>query len=167
MGYTSSYKHTVLDKNSGTYAGEKDLCKYFAFGEKAIRESPEFRREISSNRIQRVAHLDSQVVPGSNFYASASWIWPEEHTGPKEQNISLADRRTHAFPEIIAFFGTDFTDIHKLHGEVELWVQGKQYKMDKSFTVYIPGGVEYGPLTVRNIRKPIFYFNVGFPGVKN
>jgi len=171
MGYTPSYEHTVLSNKSGRYAGEKDLRKYFAFGDKAGLETPAFRKKIPDGLIHRVAHLDSDVVPGSGFHAETSWIWPdgwvghEVRSGISGQDISFVDRHTHSFLEAIAFFGTDFDDIHKLHGEVELWVQGKQYKMDKSFMAIIPEGVEHGPLTIRNVKKPIFHFNAGHSGL--
>lgn len=165
MGYTSTYAHTVLDNKSGTYAGESNIRKYFVFGDKTGRETPPFRKEIPDTSIHRVAHLDSDVVPGSAFHAETSWIWPEDRSGLKGQDILFVDRHAHSFPEIIAFFGTDYDDIHNLHGEVELWVEGKRYTIQKSFAAIIPEGVEHGPLTVRNVRKPIFHYTVGHAGL--
>jgi len=43
-----------------------------------------------------------------------------------------------------------------IDGEVELWVEGKQYKINKGFAAIIPEGVEHGPLTVRKVKKPYF-----------
>jgi hypothetical protein len=165
MGYTSSYDHTVLGDKPGKYAGQKDMRKYFVFDDKPGRKTPAFRKKIPDDFIHRVVHFDSDVVPGSSFHAEASWIWPEERSGLKGQDVTFVDKHTHPFPEIIAFFGTDFDDIHKLNGEVELWVQGKQYKIDKSFSAIIPEGVEHGPLTVRNVTKPIFHYTVGHAGL--
>lgn len=141
------------------------MRKYFVFGDKADRKTPAFRKEIPDKLIDRVAHLDSDVVPGSSFHSETSWIWPEERSGLKGQSATFVDKHTHSFPEIIAFFGTDFNDIHKLHGEVELWVEGKPYKIHKSFVAIIPEGVEHGPLTIRNVQKPIFHYTVGHAGL--
>ncbi len=165
MGYTSSYTHAILENKGGKYAGEKDMLKYFTFGDKAGRKIPAFRKEIPKGFIQRVAHLDSDVVPGSNFHAETSWIWPEERSGLKGQDVTFVDRHTHPFPEVIGFFGSDLNDIHKLHGEVELWVEGKQYKIKKSFAAIIPEGVEHGPLKVRKVKKPIFHYTAGHAGL--
>ncbi len=165
MGRTSSYEHTVLGEKPGKYAGEKNMRKYFVFSDKADRKTPAFRKEIPDRFIDRVAHLDSDVVPGSNFHAETSWIWPEERSGLKGQGVTFVDKHTHSFPEIIAFFATGFDDIHKLHGEVELWVEGKPYKINKSFAAIIPEGVEHGPLTVKNVQKPIFHYTVGHAGL--
>ncbi|MBN1570769.1 MAG: hypothetical protein JXA73_23210 [Acidobacteria bacterium] len=165
MGFTSTYAHSVLGDKSGKYAGEKNIRKYFVFGDKAGRKTPAFRKNIPGAFITRITHLDSEVVKGSSFHAETSWIWPEERSGLKGKDVSFVDKHTHPFPEIIAFFGTDFGDIHKLHGEVELWVEGKQYKISKSFVAIIPEGVEHGPLKVRNVQKPIFHYNVGHAGM--
>jgi mannose-6-phosphate isomerase-like protein (cupin superfamily) len=165
MGYTSSYEHTVLDNSGGKYAGEKNIRKYFAFGDKVGLKTPSFRKEIPNSFIHRVAHLDSEVVTGSSFHAETSWILPEKRSGLKGQDVSFVDNHTHPFLEVIAFFGTDFDDIYKLHGEVELWVQGKQYKINKSFVAVIPEGVEHGPLKVRNVKKSIFHYSVGYSGL--
>jgi mannose-6-phosphate isomerase-like protein (cupin superfamily) len=165
MGYTSSYEHTVVGDGSGKYAGEKDIRKYFVFGDKAGRPIPAFRKKAPNEFIHRVAHIDSEVVPGSSFHAEASWIWPEERSGLKGRDVTFVDTHTHPFPEIIAFFGTDFDDIHNLHGEVELWVEEKKYKINRSFAAIIPEGVEHGPLTVRNVRKPVFHYTVGHAGL--
>jgi mannose-6-phosphate isomerase-like protein (cupin superfamily) len=161
MGYTSSYDHTVLQDKGGKFAGEKDMLKYFVFQDKAGRKAPNFRHKIPEGFLTRVAHLDAEAVPCSDFHAETSWIWPPEKSGLKEQDVCFVDKHKHSFPEVIAFFGSDLEDIHNLHGEVELWVEGKPYRIKKSFAAIIPEGVEHGPLTIRNVKKPIFHYIVG------
>jgi hypothetical protein len=161
MGYASSYDHTVLNNTGGKYAGEKNLLQYFVFHDKADRKVPAFRHEIPKGLTHRVAQLDGKTVPGSSFHAETAWIWPEDRSGLKGQDVRFVDRHAHSFPEVIAFFGTDFSDIYNLHGEVELWVEGKQYKFNRSFCAIVPEGIEHGPLTVRNVKKPIFHYTAG------
>ena len=67
------------------------------------------------------------------------------------------------FPELIGFFGTNEEDIHDLCGQVELWIDGKQNFIEKSFVAIIPAGVEHCPLSIRRIDRPIFHFTAG-PG---
>jgi hypothetical protein len=57
--------------------------------------------------------------------------------------------------------GTSKEDPHDLGGEIELWIDGKQNIIDKSFVAFLPAGVEHGPLTIRKIDKPILHFSVG------
>ena len=165
MGYTSSYEHTVVGERRGKYAGDKNIRKYFVFDDKAHRNLPSFRKSVPGECIHRVAHINGTAVPGSSFHAETAWIWPEERSGLKGKNVTFVDTHTHTFPEIIAFFGTDFSDIHNLYGEVELWVEGEQYKINKSFAAIIPEGVEHGPMTVRNVEKPIFHYTAGHAGL--
>jgi mannose-6-phosphate isomerase-like protein (cupin superfamily) len=165
MGYTSSYEHTVVGERRGKYAGDKNIRKYFVFDDKAHRNLPSFRKSVPGECIHRVAHINGTAVPGSSFHAETAWIWPEERSGLKGKNVTFVDTHTHTFPEIIAFFGTDFSNIHNLYGEVELWVEGEQYKINKSFAAIIPEGVEHGPMTVRNVEKPIFHYTAGHAGL--
>jgi mannose-6-phosphate isomerase-like protein (cupin superfamily) len=160
MGFTSSYDHTVVDNKSGKYAG-KDINQYFVFHDKDNLKLPSHRNEIPKGLTHRVAYLDSETVPGSDFFAETAWIWPEERSGIKQRDVSFVTTHTHSFPEVIGFFGTDFNDIHDLCGEVELWVEGKKYIINKSFSATIPAGVEHGPLMIRNAEKPIFHYTVG------
>ena len=64
---------------------------------------------------------------------------------------------------MIAFMGTNPDDIHDLGGEVELWIDGEQNIIDKSFVAYVPPGVVHCPLVIRRIDRPIFHFTAG-PG---
>lgn len=93
------------------------------------------------------------------------WCWPEGRSGLKGEDVTFVEKHTHPFPEIIVFFWTDFNDIHNLQGEVELWVERKPYNINKSFVAIIPEEVEHGLLTVRNVRKPIFHYTMGYAGL--
>ncbi len=165
MGYTSTYAHTVLDDKPGRYSGEKDMRRFFIFGDKPGRKAPSFRKQMPAGFIHRVAHLDRDVLPGAGFHAETAWIWPEEKSGLKGKAVTFVDTHAHSFPEVIAFFGSDFSDIHKLHGDVELWVQGRKYELNRSFVAIIPEGVEHGPLTVRSVTRPVFHYTVGRAGL--
>jgi len=161
MGYTPLYDYSIMNEN-GKYAGE-DMNTYFVFHDKASLKLPEYRNEIPKELTHRVAYLDSEVVPGANFYAETAWIWPEERSKLKQQDVTFINPHTHSFPEVIGFFGTDYNDIHQLSGEVELWVDGQQFIIHKSFVAVIPEGVEHGPLIIRKVKKPIFHYTAG-PG---
>ncbi len=162
MGFAPSYDHTVLDGKPGKYTGQ-DMKKFFVFNDKKNLQLPVHRNAIPKGFTSRVAHLDNEVLPGSNFFAETAWIWPEDRSGLKVQDVKFVDKHTHPFQEVIGFFGSDLEDIHNLHGEVELWVEGKKYVINKSFSATIPAGVEHGPLIVRNVKKPIFHYTAG-PG---
>ena len=160
MGFTDSYYHNVLIDKGGEYSGQTGMEKYFISDKKTSQKLPSYRKNIPDGFTYRVAQLDSDFLPETNVHAETCWIWPEDKTGIKE-DVTFVAEHSHPFQEVISFFGSDFNDIHELHGEVELWVQGKPYKMNKSFCAVIPEGVEHGPLIVRNVKKPIFHYTVG------
>jgi hypothetical protein len=64
---------------------------------------------------------------------------------------------------MIGFFGTNPDDIHDLCGEVELWINGEQHRMTRSFVALIPAGMEHCPLHLNRLDRPMFHFTAG-PG---
>ncbi len=161
MGFTNSYYHDVLLNKGGKYEGEKNISRFMINGDRTGDiEMPSYRKEIPENFIHRVTQINSDILPESNVHCETAWIYPEDKTGIKE-DVNFADEHSHPFKQVIVFLGTDLSDIHKLNGEVELWIEGKPYKMDKSFYAVIPEGVKHGPLIVRNVKKPIFHYLAG------
>jgi hypothetical protein len=45
---------------------------------------------------------------------------------------------------------------------MEVYIGGEKHTVKKSGAMFIPGGLEVGPITFRNITKPIF-FTIEFP----
>jgi hypothetical protein len=142
---------------------ESKLAKQFVFQDKPNLALPDYRHEIPEKAGYRIVYLDSEVVPGATFYTEALWFWPGPRPEPKPGDEPGVLPHTHPFPEMIAFFGTNPDDIHDLCGEVELWIDGEQHIIDKSFVAFIPAGVEHCPLNIRRIDRPIFHFTAG-PG---
>jgi len=156
-------------KYEGHGKGEKQnmaglkLANQFVFQDKPNLTLPDFRHEISKEVAHRIVYLDSETVPSATFYAEALWFWPGKRPAPKPGDEPGVKPHTHPFPEMIAFFGTNHDDIHDLCGEVELWIDGEQNIVDKSFVAFVPAGVEHCPLNIRRIDRPIFHFTAG-PG---
>jgi hypothetical protein len=143
---------------------ESKLLKQFVFQDKLNLKLPEFRHEIPKERAHRIVYLDSETVPGAKFYAEALWFWPRQiKPEPQPGDEAGVKPHTHPFPEMIAFFGTNPDDIHDLCGEIELWIDGEQHIITKSFVAFIPAGVVHCPLKIRRIDRPIFHFTAG-PG---
>ena len=114
--------------------------KYFVFQDKPNLELPEYRHEVPSEYAHRIVYLDSEVVPDASFYVEALWFWPGPRPQPQPGDEPGVKPHTHPFDEMIAFFGTNPDDIHDLGGEVELWIDGEQHIIDKSFVAFIPAG---------------------------
>jgi hypothetical protein len=116
---------------------------------------------FTDKEASRVLSLDSKVLNGA-FYTETAWFWPGNWPESKGEEGTLKEH-SHEFPEIIAFIGTDHQDVANLGGEIEIWIDGKQNLIDKSFLAFIPAGIPHGPLRIRRVDKPIFHFTAG-PG---
>ncbi len=142
---------------------ESKLIKQFVFEDKIDLKLPEFRHEIPKDKAYRIVYLDEETVPGAKFYAEALWFWPGPRQKLEPGTEPGVKPHTHPFPEMIGFFGTNPDDIHDLCGEVELWIDGEQNIITKSFVAFIPAGVVHCPLNINRIDRPIFHFTAG-PG---
>lgn len=155
----------MYEKDEKEYAAPqlKDKSKCFVYHDKPNLELPAFRHPIPPEVAHRLFYLDSEVVPGANFYTEALWFWPGNRPKliPGEIPKGAPEPHTHSFGEFIGFFGSNTDDIHDLCGEVELWIDGEKNVMNKSFLAFIPAGVEHCPLVIRRIDRPIFHFTAG------
>ena len=99
-------------------------------------------------RGHRIVYLDGEVFPGADFYCEALWFWPREVNPDEPPGVPA---HAHQFDEVIAFYGTNPDDLRDLGGEVELWIDGEQNIIDKSFMAFIPAGMTHCPLKIRRI----------------
>jgi hypothetical protein len=124
--------------------------------DKANPTVPPFRHEMESKFVKRILQLDAETVPGAEFFSEAKWIVPGS-----SEDILMVDSHTHPFGELIGFFGYDYEDIQDLGAEIEFTVDNEKHIITKSFSAFIPAGVQHGPLIIRNVRKPIFHMTAG------
>lgn len=115
--------------------------------------------EFSKDEATRLLSLDSDVIKGA-FYMEATWFWPGEWPATKG-DTGIVKEHSHEFDETIAYIGTDPDDPNNLCGEIELWIDGKQNIIDRSFIAFIPAGIKHGPLTMLRVDKPIFHYTAG------
>lgn len=116
---------------------------------------PAFRLETDPEIVKSVVQVDSDTVPGAEFYSEAKWILPSD------KEIKLIESHTHKFGVLIGFFGFNYDDIQDLGAEIEFTVDNETHVVNKSFASFVPAGVQHGPLIIRNIVRPIFHFIAG------
>jgi hypothetical protein len=116
---------------------------------------------FTDNEARRVLSLDSNVMKGA-FYMETAWFlpgdWPDKTGKLKDRTIG---EHVHPYDEVLAWIGTDPNDRYNLNGEIEIWVDGKQNFMDRSFLCFVPAGTKHGPINIRRIDKPMFHFTSG------
>ena len=135
--------------------------KHYITREKANLKLPAYRHDIDKKNGFRIVYLDEEVFPGADFYVEAVWFWPRNVPPRQPGDEPGVKAHTHPFDEVIAFMGTNWDDIHDLCGEVELWIDGQQNIIDKSFMAFIPAGMVHCPLNILRIDRPIFHFTAG------
>ena len=107
----------------------------------------------------RLISLDSDVRKGA-FYMETAWYWPGKWPESKGEE-GVVGEHVHDYDEAIAYIGTNPDDPYDLAGEVELWVDGKQNILNRSFVAFVPAGIKHCPLKINRVDRPIFHFTAG------
>jgi hypothetical protein len=135
--------------------------KYFVTELRDVVGDAPWSPVFKDNEAQRLLSLDGEVIKGA-FYMETAWFlpgdWPKKTGSLKDRTIG---EHTHGYDEVIAWVGTDPKDKYNLNGEVEVWIDGKQNILTKSFLAFIPAGVKHGPINIRRVDKPLFHFTAG------
>ena len=61
---------------------------------------------------------------------------------------------THDYNEIVLHVGTDPDNPEELGAEIEFTVGGQKLTINRTSALFIPKGVEHGPLTWKKVDKP-------------
>jgi hypothetical protein len=106
-----------------------------------------------------VLTLDDDALKGA-FYVETAWFWPAYPVNDKTGRLDVKPHK-HDHPEVLALFGTNREDPHELGGELEVWLNGEKHIITKSCLIFIPAGLEHGPVKWNRIDRPIFHFATG------
>jgi hypothetical protein len=115
--------------------------------------------EFSDKEGMRLIAMDDSILKGA-FYMETAWFWPGKWAARKGPEGTVKEH-SHPFNEAVAFIGTNPEDPYDLGGEVELWIDGKQNILDKSFIAFIPAGTLHCPLKINKINRAMFHFTSG------
>lgn len=110
---------------------------------------------------KRILWMDSNSIPGA-FQLNASWYKkPNMYmiTEGMDKNASFMNAHKHDVGEIVAFYGSDPEDPMNLNGEIIFYIGGEKHVFTKTTMVYLPAGLEHGPLFIQKVDKPIFHFS--------
>jgi hypothetical protein len=134
----------------------KKFAKYAVDKAKTNPEYPPFEIKTDPNIVKPIITVDNEVVPGAQIYADTKWIVPGA-TG----DIKICESHTHKFGEMLGFYGYNYTNIQDLGADIEIIIDNEKNTLDRSFTAYVPPGVQHGPIIVRNVKRPIFWVSSG------
>jgi hypothetical protein len=103
-------------------------------------------------KLHHILGINPKRIDGA-ITMNCSWMLAGEDAGKM-------DAHTHPYAEIIGFAGTNPDDLHDLGAEAEIWMDDEKYIFTESFLVYVPPRLRHCPLTVRNIKRMVFHFDL-------
>jgi len=133
--------------------------KYFVTELKEKIVEADWTPTFTKDQAMRLISMDSEVRKGA-FYMETAWYWPGKWPETKGEE-GVVGEHVHDYDEAIAYIGTNPDDPYDLAGEVELWIDGKQNILDRSFIAFVPAGIRHCPLIIRRVDRPIFHFTSG------
>jgi hypothetical protein len=104
---------------------------------------------------RRLAYIDESTVKDAEFGCENMWLLP----GADQK---LMDANTQPYDRFFGFYAFNYDNIRDLCAEMEVYIGGEKHIIKRSGAMFIPANLEIGPLTIRNITKPIF-FTTEFP----
>jgi hypothetical protein len=123
------------------------------------RDKPGFKypayEHPNARTTKRISYIDETVVKGAGFGCENMWLLP----GTDQK---LMDANTQPYDRFFGFYAFNYDNIRDLCAEMEVYIGGEKHIIKKSGAMFIPANLEVGPLTIRNITKPIF-FTTEFP----
>jgi hypothetical protein len=114
--------------------------------------APTYRPEERTQLLR----LDEETVPGAKIFAQSAWYWPAmAKKGPSE---GATKPHIHDYDEVLGLIGTDPDDPFNLCGESEITLGGEKHIVNKSALIYIPAGLEHGPMRQVKMDRPVIHF---------
>jgi len=105
---------------------------------------------------QVVTWLDHDVIPGGFYYESFMALKPTLE-GSYNDPPQIHDD----WDEVIGVYGTNPADPSRLFGEVQLGLGDEMHSLTKSCAVFIPRGLQHGPLVIKKVTTPIILVTTG------
>jgi hypothetical protein len=113
--------------------------------------APKYRPEDRTSLL----FLDSDVIKDA-FFVECCWFRPAMIQNKTSSHDTKPHK--HEYNEVLALIGSNPEDPHDLGGEVEFYFAGEKHSITKSTMVFLPAGIEHGPINMVRIDRPIFHF---------
>jgi hypothetical protein len=111
-------------------------------------------RDPESGKI--LTWLDGDIIPGAFYYESFMAIKPTI--------AGSFNDPPHIHPEwdeVIGMYSTNPADTENLGGEVHLTIGDEVKKITRSCSIFIPKGLQHGPLVIKKVTTPILLVTTG------
>ena len=132
---------------------ETKYGKYIITERKPKNEAP-WAPVVTPEELIPMLFVDNSVVEGA-FYVESAW------TLPPFAKESHGETHTHDYDEVLGFFGSDTGNPHNLNAEAEVHLGEEIHTVTKSCLIFVPKGLQHGPIDFKRIDRPIFHFSCG------
>ena len=121
---------------------------------KKLQTGTSIHRQVTAPQIGAFGERD---LGGYDFSLGWSYL--------TEPFLMVEESHSHAFDQLILFFGGDPMNIGEFDGEVEFGLGEELHSITAASLVFIPGRVMHGPLNVKRVGKPFMFIDITFsPG---
>ena len=126
----------------------------------------------SKNSKYFLTEADGIIQPGMNeaveypiVKADKGLLGPDFGIGwhPVTRPFKMVEEsHRHDYAQILAFLPGDITSLGELDAEIEFYLDGEKYIINKTTVVHIPGGMIHCPLYINRVGKPFLFNNMYF-----
>jgi hypothetical protein len=110
-----------------------------------MRESGAFFK--SGRQVPTMTYMSQTQIGLANTYLEFGWIW--------DKPVPEIGRMVHQkYDEIVLHIGNDPTHPEDLGADMVFGLGDELMEFNTNFAMYIPRGVEHGPLRWKNVRRP-------------
>jgi hypothetical protein len=110
-------------------------------------------------KMERLLGIDNSIVPDSSMYMDCIWLW-----GGVTKSGRMEEPHIHDFDEIIGFISSDPDNPKDLGAVMEMNLGDEVHYLTKSCLIHIPAGLKHGPLTFKEVHRPVFFFTLAPTG---
>jgi hypothetical protein len=106
--------------------------------------------------------IDEVVKDAGTINVATNWFLPSKNlTGAGDgTGIGQVKPHTHDFDEALAVFGSNPEDCRDLCAELEFWLGDEKHVITKSCIIFIPKGLQHGPIGFSRIDRPVFQLGI-------
>jgi hypothetical protein len=122
---------------------------------------PSYEAKYRPGDFMNILALDDDVIKGA-FTVHANWFFPGKGlTGAGDgTGTGQVKPHVHDFDEVLAIFGSNPEESHDLGAELEFWLGDEKHVITKSCIIFIPKGLQHGPIGFTRIDRPVFQFGI-------
>ena len=134
---------------------ETKYDKYFITDfNKHVNTNPWAPKYRSGDRTS-LLFLDDSVIKDA-FFAECCWFFPAMTDNQSASQDTKPHK--HEYDEVLALIGSNPDNPKDLCGEVEFFMAGEKHIINQSTLVFLPAGIEHGPIRMVRMERPIFHF---------